>query len=161
MLPSSSTAERGLFSYLGTDQFDIVLLPQDRIEIIQANIADRPDVVISADVIIMNNVFEFFLEPDEQISVWSFLRQTIKPGTLLVTVPPLEETFSHLQVCINVQLQYAAVAVRGSCAFLHIKYSSVLGCDIVSLGHPIVMLLRITASSLPGSSSSISILSDC
>ena len=84
------------------DRFDIVLLPQDRIEIIEANITDRPDVVISADVIIMNNVFEFFLEPEEQIAVWRFLRQTIKPGTLLVTAPPLEETFSHLQVSVSV-----------------------------------------------------------
>jgi hypothetical protein len=73
---------------------------QDRIEVVEANIADRPDVVVSADVIIMNNVFEFFLEPEKQISVWRFLRQTIKPGTLLVTVPPLEETFSHLQTGI-------------------------------------------------------------
>jgi hypothetical protein len=78
-----------------------VLLPQDRIEIVEADIADRPDIVISANVIIINNVFEFFLEPEEQISIWKFLRQTIKPGTLLVTVPPLEETFSHLQVSIN------------------------------------------------------------
>ena len=91
-----------LFPYFLADQFDIVLLPQDRIEIVEANIADRPDVVISANVIIMNNVFEFFLEPEEQISVWRFLRQTIKPGTLLVTMPPLEDTFSHLQVSIGV-----------------------------------------------------------
>jgi len=91
-----------LFPYVSPDQFDVVLLPQDRIEVVEANIADRPDVVVSADVIIMNNVFEFFLEPEKQISVWRFLRQTIKPGTLLVTVPPLEETFSHLQVSISV-----------------------------------------------------------
>jgi hypothetical protein len=91
-----------LSPYLLADQFDIVLLPQDRIEIVEANIADRPDVVVSADVIIMNNVFEFFLEPEEHISIWKFLRETIKPGTLLVTAPPLEETFSHLQVSISV-----------------------------------------------------------
>jgi hypothetical protein len=84
------------------DDCDIVLLPQDRIEIVEANIADRPDVVVSADIIIMNNVFEFFLEPEEQISIWRFLRKTIKPRTLLITVPSLEETFSHLQVSINV-----------------------------------------------------------
>jgi chemotaxis methyl-accepting protein methylase len=77
-----------------------VLVSQDRIEIIEANIADRPDVILSADVIIMNNVFEFFMELEEQISIWRFLKQTIKPGTLLVTVPPLEESFSHLQVSV-------------------------------------------------------------
>jgi hypothetical protein len=87
---------------LGTVQFYTALLPQDRIEIVEANIADRPDVILSADVIIMNNVFEFFMETEEQVSVWRFLRQTIKPGTLLVTIPPLEETFSQLQVSINV-----------------------------------------------------------
>jgi hypothetical protein len=87
---------------LGTVQLYTVLLPQDRIEIIEANVADRPDVILSADVIIMNNVFEFFMEPEEQVTVWRFLRQTVKPGTLLVTVPPLEETFSQLQVSIDV-----------------------------------------------------------
>jgi hypothetical protein len=78
-----------------------LLLPQDRIEVVEANVAHRPDIIHAAHVIIMNNVFEFFLEPEQQISVWKFLRQTIKSGTLLVTVPPLEDTFSCLQVSIN------------------------------------------------------------
>lgn len=73
---------------------------QDRIEIIEGNIAHRPDVILSADVIIMNNVFEFFMEPEQQMSIWRFLRQTIKSGTLLVTIPSLEETFSCLQTGI-------------------------------------------------------------
>ncbi|PNF14742.1 hypothetical protein B7P43_G08354 [Cryptotermes secundus] len=72
----------------------------DRIEIIEGNIAHRPDVILSADVIIMNNVFEFFMEPEQQTSMWRFLRQTIKSGTLLVTIPSLEETFSSLQTGI-------------------------------------------------------------
>jgi chemotaxis methyl-accepting protein methylase len=90
--------------YLGDSsaQFNFaLLLPQDRIEVVEANIAHRPDIILAADVIIMNNVFEFFMEPEQQISVWRFLRQTIKSGTLLVTVPPLEETFSCLQISIN------------------------------------------------------------
>jgi hypothetical protein len=49
----------------------------------------------------MNNVFEFFMEPEQQISIWRFLRQTIKSGTLLVTIPSLEETFSCLQVSVT------------------------------------------------------------
>ncbi|KDR10605.1 uncharacterized protein LOC110837842 [Zootermopsis nevadensis] len=73
---------------------------QDRIEIIEANIAHRPDIILAVDVVIMNNVFEFFVEPEQQISIWKFLRQTTKSGTLLVTVPPLEETFSYLQTGI-------------------------------------------------------------
>jgi len=39
--------------------------------------------------------------------------------------------------------------------------TSVLGCDIVSLAHPILMFLRITVSSFAGSSRSRRILSDC
>jgi len=39
--------------------------------------------------------------------------------------------------------------------------TSVLGCDIVSPGHPILMFLRITVSLFAGSSRSRRILSDC
>ncbi|KAK7874040.1 hypothetical protein R5R35_004591 [Gryllus longicercus] len=74
---------------------------QDRIEIIEDNVINRPDVVQAADVIIMNNVFEFFMDLDHQVMMWSFLQQTIRKGTLLVTVPPLEETFADLPVNIN------------------------------------------------------------
>ena len=30
--------------------------------------------------------------------MWQFLRATVKPGTLLVTVPSIEESFQHLEV---------------------------------------------------------------
>jgi chemotaxis methyl-accepting protein methylase len=79
-----------------------LVLLQDRIEIVEGNISHRPDVILSADVIIMNNVFEFFMEPEQQMSIWRFLRQTIKSGTLLVTIPSLEETFSCLQVSTSI-----------------------------------------------------------
>jgi hypothetical protein len=87
-------------SLLSFFSFTLLLL-QDRIEIIEGNIAHRPDIILSADAIIMNNVFEFFMEPEQQISVWRFLRQTMKSGTLLVTIPSLEETFSCLQVSVT------------------------------------------------------------
>lgn len=74
---------------------------QDRIEVVEDNIMNRPDIVQAADVIVMNNVFEFFMDVERQVMAWSFLRQTIPKGVLLVTVPPLEETFASLPTNIN------------------------------------------------------------
>ncbi|PSN35247.1 hypothetical protein C0J52_15525 [Blattella germanica] len=65
---------------------------QDRIQVVEADISSRPDIIMAADVIIMNNVFEFFLSTKRQHELWSFLRHTIKTGTLLVTIPPLEQS---------------------------------------------------------------------
>ncbi|XP_055010359.1 uncharacterized protein zgc:109986 isoform X2 [Boleophthalmus pectinirostris] len=56
------------------------------------------DLVQNADVLVMNNVFEFFLEPPEQIRCWRFLVQNFrKKGSLLVTVPGLDESFRQIQ----------------------------------------------------------------
>ncbi|XP_069671515.1 uncharacterized protein [Periplaneta americana] len=71
---------------------------QDKVRVVHADVMCRPDLVAEADVIIMNNVFEFFLSTEQQSAVWKFLRHTMRPGTLLVTVPPLAETLPTLQM---------------------------------------------------------------
>lgn len=74
----------------------------DRIEVICDDICKQPEVVKKADVIILNNVFEFFQTEPEQIKSWIFLRNTItKPKTRLITIPSLESMLSNLQVEIN------------------------------------------------------------
>lgn len=56
-----------------------------------------------ADVVVLNNVFEFFLPVDEQIRTWKILREHLtKPGCVLVTVPSLEEaTIFNDKACID------------------------------------------------------------
>ncbi|KAG8223578.1 hypothetical protein J437_LFUL003042 [Ladona fulva] len=70
---------------------------QDRIQVLERNLVDSSELVQLADVVILNNVFEFFMPHEAQVHMWRFLRNTIKSGTLLVTIPPLEESLQHMK----------------------------------------------------------------
>ncbi|KAG0332033.1 hypothetical protein BG004_001414 [Podila humilis] len=65
----------------------------NRIEIIHDNLLNRPQLIESADVIIMNNVFQFFSPVEVQRQLWQFLYQHLKnrKGAILVTLPSLQE----------------------------------------------------------------------
>lgn len=73
---------------------------EDRIKVINANVLAVPDLVASSDIVILNNVFEFFTPEQEQVALWQFLRRTIKKGAILVTVPSLEDSLKNLQTGI-------------------------------------------------------------
>lgn len=76
----------------------------DRVEIRCADICSEPTLLEQADIVVLNNVFEFFLSTDQQIRTWRFIREhVIKPGCILVTVPSLEEaTEFNNKPCIDV-----------------------------------------------------------
>eukprot|EP00112_Aurelia_sp_Birch-Aquarium-sp1_P012207 Seg2566.1 transcript_id=Seg2566.1/GoldUCD/mRNA.D3Y31 product="hypothetical protein" protein_id=Seg2566.1/GoldUCD/D3Y31 len=77
----------------------------NRIKIIEADINNCSNDIESADVIIIHNVFEYFMPKPEQSKTWLFLRDSIKRGTIVVTVPSIEESISFdedLVVKINV-----------------------------------------------------------
>merc|ERR1712098_776046 len=74
-----------------------------RIEIVNENILDVPKLLKSADVIVLNNVFEWFQSLEEQIKIWRYLKETMNPGTLLVTIPALDASLEHLDtgICLE------------------------------------------------------------
>ncbi|XP_019374441.1 PREDICTED: uncharacterized protein LOC109298670 isoform X3 [Gavialis gangeticus] len=75
----------------------------DRVKVIHADICTQALLLQNADVVVMNNVFEYFLDSLEQARAWEFISQNVrKKGLLLVTVPSLEESLSNLQM--NIQL---------------------------------------------------------
>lgn len=74
----------------------------DRIEILHKKIEEAEDVVRISDVIVLNNVFEFYLSEALQIEIWKFLRANIKKGALIVTQPRIETTFSQLETGIDI-----------------------------------------------------------
>ncbi|XP_055464688.1 uncharacterized protein LOC129678040 [Psammomys obesus] len=75
----------------------------DRIKVLHADICTQSALLQSADVIVMNNVFEYFLTEAEQASAWdSIIHNVRKRGSLLVTVPSLQDSLMSLQ--INLQL---------------------------------------------------------
>lgn len=76
----------------------------DRVEIRCADICSEPTLLEQADIVVLNNVFEFFLSMNQQIRTWKFIREHVtKPGCILVTVPSLEEaTEFNNKPCIDV-----------------------------------------------------------
>ncbi|XP_011310923.1 uncharacterized protein [Fopius arisanus] len=73
-----------------------------RIEIINKRIEDTGDLVRVADVVVLNNVFEFYLSEEEQTSVWKFLRDNIKKGAFIVSRPSISSSLSSLNTGIDV-----------------------------------------------------------
>ncbi|KAM4624895.1 uncharacterized protein ACJ7VT_003393 [Polymixia lowei] len=71
----------------------------DRVQVLHADVCSQDALVCNADVLVMNNVFEYFMKPSEQIKAWQFIIHHFrKKGSLLVTVPSLQESLSALQV---------------------------------------------------------------
>ncbi|CAB3980343.1 Hypothetical predicted protein [Paramuricea clavata] len=69
----------------------------NRIETVCSDVCNVGELLNQADVILLNNTFEFFLQRDVQISTWQNIRRNIcKSGCILITVPSLEES-----VCIG------------------------------------------------------------
>ncbi|XP_060150736.1 uncharacterized protein [Globicephala melas] len=67
--------------------------------VLHADICTQGSLLQNADVIIMNNVFEYFLNEAEQARAWEYISHNVrKRGSLLVTVPSLEDSLSSLQI---------------------------------------------------------------
>ena len=66
----------------------------DRISIVQGSVLDHGDILAGADVVVLNNVFEFFTESKEaELEAWRFLIKNVsKKGARVVTIPSLEES---------------------------------------------------------------------
>ncbi|TRY59515.1 hypothetical protein DNTS_017622 [Danionella cerebrum] len=70
----------------------------DRIQVIHADIRSQAALVQNTDVLILNNVFEFFMETSDQIQTWKFISQNFrKKGAMLLTVPSMQEALGLLQ----------------------------------------------------------------
>lgn len=74
----------------------------DRIKVMNTDVRNAADVVSAVDVVILNNVFEFFMPEHEQVQLWQFLRKHIKQAAILVTVPSLEVSLKELQTGIDI-----------------------------------------------------------
>ncbi|KAM6916845.1 uncharacterized protein PEZ65_012771 [Lycodopsis pacificus] len=70
----------------------------DRIQVLHTDVLLQNVLLQKADVLIMNNVFEFFMEPSEQVRAWRLIMENFrKKGSLLVSVPGLQESLNSLQ----------------------------------------------------------------
>ncbi|XP_021375117.1 uncharacterized protein LOC110464300 isoform X2 [Mizuhopecten yessoensis] len=74
----------------------------DRIQIVHQNVMNYLQFLQAFDVIILNNVFEFFMDVQSQRKVWQSLYEYMKkPGMMLITIPSVEESLENLQTNIN------------------------------------------------------------
>lgn len=71
---------------------------KDRISIVEDNILNQAKLVKEAELVFLNNPFEFFCEKTEQQKIWLFLKANLSKNAILICVPRLEETFANLQV---------------------------------------------------------------
>jgi len=73
----------------------------DRISVKEGDMCNMPDVIRAGDVVILNNVFDWFMPPEQQITMWKLLRSTISSGSMLVTIPSLESSLKPLNTGID------------------------------------------------------------
>ena len=77
---------------------------EDRAEVMCKDIQTMPELLSKeADVVIMNNVFQFFNELPIQQQIWKFVRTETKKksGLLLVTLPSLQEQLKEAGLSAN------------------------------------------------------------
>ncbi|XP_025946641.1 uncharacterized protein LOC112977926 isoform X4 [Apteryx rowi] len=78
------------------------VLPDLTGKVVHADICTQASLLQKADVVVMNNVFEYFLDRLEQARAWEFIACNVrKRGLLLITVPSLKESLSKLQTDIQ------------------------------------------------------------
>ncbi|XP_014769823.1 uncharacterized protein LOC106868885 isoform X1 [Octopus bimaculoides] len=76
---------------------------EDRIKIYHGNILNRSDLLQKVDIIILNNVFEFFMPLNMQVLIWNFLHSHLqKRRVVLITLPSIEDSLKNLKTNINI-----------------------------------------------------------
>lgn len=71
----------------------------DRIKIINDNVLNQSEVLGTGDVVLLNNVFEWFNDEAELKNLWNFCKKSInKKGAIVVTCPSIEESLANAGV---------------------------------------------------------------
>ncbi|CAI4233173.1 unnamed protein product [Auanema sp. JU1783] len=86
------------------------------VNVICSDIRNQPEVIKDADLIIMNNVFNFFMELGDQLSCWQFLHDNVKPGCLLIHHPSVYEAASHLTLPFDISEWLEEISITRKCA---------------------------------------------
>jgi len=74
----------------------------ERIRVRQGDVMDMEDEVKAADVLVLMNVFEWFLDRQQQNTVWNYLQRCIKSGTLIVASPPIDVSLKLIKSKIDI-----------------------------------------------------------
>ena len=77
----------------------------ERIKVIHSELSTKIEVLAQADVIVLNNVFDWFAPIDVQVQLWQMIRQNAKSGSLLVTIPSLDDALRILPQNAGIDLK--------------------------------------------------------
>ncbi|KAK6054081.1 hypothetical protein COOONC_08414 [Cooperia oncophora] len=89
------------------------------IEVVCADVRAQPDLVSNADLIIMNNVFSFFMEADEQL--------------INATNPKIETVLAHLKLSFTVEQWLEKIPIDDDCEMFASGDADILA-DCATLG---------------------------
>jgi len=68
-----------------------------RVNVICADVKDKSEILRSGDVIILNNVFEAFIEKSLQKDIWKFVFTNLKSGATVITIPSIEQSLISIE----------------------------------------------------------------
>jgi len=74
---------------------------EDRVQVVEGDMCNLGGLIRTGDVIILNNVFDWFMLPQLQVKMWQFLRATLATGCLVVSIPSLEASMGPLSTGID------------------------------------------------------------
>lgn len=106
---------------------------KSRVEVLTGDVRLYPQLVSSADVVVMHNVFEFFAPPDVQRDLWLALRQLIKRGALILTSPALDQALSTLDTNIQLDQWVEQLSTPSNNSSMDDDEDSVAEMDLVHL----------------------------
>ena len=73
----------------------------DRVSVVEGDMCNLGGLIRNGDVIVLNNVFDWFMAPQLQLKMWQFLRTTLATGCLVVSIPSLEASLGPLNTGID------------------------------------------------------------
>ncbi|KJH51555.1 hypothetical protein DICVIV_02292 [Dictyocaulus viviparus] len=85
------------------------------IEVVCADVRNREDLVKQADLIIMNNVFSFFLDSEQQADCFEFIRKHTKKSCLLIHNPDIETASAHLNLTFTINDWLDRISTESDC----------------------------------------------
>jgi len=77
-------------------------MDENRIKVYCDNILNRATELQNADIVVLNNVFQFFIKKvAAQRKLWNFLHDNItKKGTIIIAMPSLEMQLAEVNVSL-------------------------------------------------------------
>ncbi|MCP9262979.1 hypothetical protein DINM_006342 [Dirofilaria immitis] len=70
--------------------------------VINDDVRKQAEVINAADVVVLHNVFSFFLPLTDQTECWEFLRKSTRPGAAIISNPAVEAVTDHLVLSFRI-----------------------------------------------------------